>query len=98
MSLCQEPHSAAGAAGPELQRVLADNRSSDGEIEVDFDNMDPATLWRLHEFCNRHMPGPLPGKWQSEQDREQEQDPDEHPGEQDDESDDDESGSDLDRI
>ena len=64
-------------------------------MEIDFDAMDAATLWRVHEFCEKHLPGPLPAAAGGE--HQQDEDPDEEPPEQA-ESDDDESGSDHNGI
>ena len=33
--------------------------SSDNCQELDFSAMDAARQWRMHAFCERHMPGPL---------------------------------------
>ena len=38
----------------ELEEVLRDTHDADGSVELDFDEMDSATLWRLDEFVARY--------------------------------------------
>ena len=60
----------------ELEEVLRDEHDADGSVELDFDEMDSATLWRLDEFVKRHERNGPPSGGHMQQVYDQESDSD----------------------
>lgn len=59
----------------ELEEILRDNHNDDGSVELDFDEMDNATLWRLDAFVSRHeKAGPPAGLAQPDYEQESDSD------------------------